>query len=239
MMPPTSIDGTDITGATIDGTDVQEITVDGDTVFTSALDNYIFDDFNDNDLTRPRTGQEDGNYVAQDGTVYNDARIRPDWDVTQDAVATGGVLELQEGGTTNLQLHLLETSVSIQPPVFVEFDYTFGGPTDGDSIVTGFSTNSGADQTDSSTVTMEIRPGGVSSIRDDGSPTFDTSGTYGSSGSVRYEFESNSQNLIVDNTTVLSTSFNIDHTFNFLFIGKFDDDSLQSTNSIDNLKVFD
>jgi len=36
MMPPTSIDGTDITGATIDGTDVTEITVDGDTVFTAA-----------------------------------------------------------------------------------------------------------------------------------------------------------------------------------------------------------
>jgi len=35
-MPPTSIDGTDITGATIDGTDVQEITVDGDTVFSAA-----------------------------------------------------------------------------------------------------------------------------------------------------------------------------------------------------------
>jgi len=36
MMPPTSIDGTDITGATIDGTDVQEITVDGQTVFTAG-----------------------------------------------------------------------------------------------------------------------------------------------------------------------------------------------------------
>jgi len=35
-MPPTSIDGTDITGATIDGQDVQEITVDGQTVFTAA-----------------------------------------------------------------------------------------------------------------------------------------------------------------------------------------------------------
>jgi len=35
-MPPTSIDGTDITGATIDGTDVTEITVDGDTVFTAG-----------------------------------------------------------------------------------------------------------------------------------------------------------------------------------------------------------
>jgi len=36
-MIPTSIDGTDITGATIDGQDVQEITVDGQTVFTSGL----------------------------------------------------------------------------------------------------------------------------------------------------------------------------------------------------------
>jgi len=35
-MIPTSIDGTDITGATIDGTDVQEITVDGQTVFTAV-----------------------------------------------------------------------------------------------------------------------------------------------------------------------------------------------------------
>jgi len=38
MMPPTSIDGTDITGATIDGTEVQEITVDGQTVFSAAPD---------------------------------------------------------------------------------------------------------------------------------------------------------------------------------------------------------
>jgi len=35
-MIPTSIDGTDITGATIDGTDVSEITVDGQTVFTAG-----------------------------------------------------------------------------------------------------------------------------------------------------------------------------------------------------------
>ena len=34
-MIPTSIDGTDITGATIDGTDVTEITVDGDVVFSA------------------------------------------------------------------------------------------------------------------------------------------------------------------------------------------------------------
>jgi len=38
MIPPTSIDGTDITGATIDGTDVTEITVDGDVVFSAGAD---------------------------------------------------------------------------------------------------------------------------------------------------------------------------------------------------------
>jgi len=37
MMPPTSIDGTDITGATIDGQDVQEITLDGQTVFSAGI----------------------------------------------------------------------------------------------------------------------------------------------------------------------------------------------------------
>jgi hypothetical protein len=36
--PPTSIDGTDITGATIDGQNVEEITIDGQTVFTAAAD---------------------------------------------------------------------------------------------------------------------------------------------------------------------------------------------------------
>jgi len=43
MIPPTSIDGTDITGATIDGTDVQEITVDGDVVFQSIVISNLVD----------------------------------------------------------------------------------------------------------------------------------------------------------------------------------------------------
>jgi len=53
MIPPTSIDGTDITGATIDGTDVQEITVDGDVVFSSAL---TFNDAIENDDLSMFTG---------------------------------------------------------------------------------------------------------------------------------------------------------------------------------------
>ena len=48
MSPPTSIDGTDITGATVDGTDVQQITVDGDVVFSAGP--AIIDDFEDGNL---------------------------------------------------------------------------------------------------------------------------------------------------------------------------------------------
>ena len=47
-MIPTSIDGTDITGATIDGTDVQEITVDGDVVFSAQT---IIEGFEDGNLS--------------------------------------------------------------------------------------------------------------------------------------------------------------------------------------------
>ena len=47
-MIPTSIDGTDITGATIDGTDVQEITVDGDVVFSAVTP--VIDDFETGNL---------------------------------------------------------------------------------------------------------------------------------------------------------------------------------------------
>lgn len=45
-MAPTSIDGTEITGATIDGQDVSEITVDGETVFTAVFT----EDFEDNNV---------------------------------------------------------------------------------------------------------------------------------------------------------------------------------------------
>jgi len=45
--PPTSIDGTDITGATIDGQQVEEITIDGQTVFSAVT---LIDDFEDGNL---------------------------------------------------------------------------------------------------------------------------------------------------------------------------------------------
>jgi len=76
MIPPTSIDGTDITGATIDGQDVEEITVDGDTVFSAGIQpfaSYPFDEgsggtINDvignNDLTGNGTWIADSDAVG-------------------------------------------------------------------------------------------------------------------------------------------------------------------------------
>jgi len=82
-MIPTSIDGTDITGATIDGTDVQEITVDGQIVFSAGPSNlpvaysnlvawYPFDSAtyggsNADDVTAIIGGS--GDDTAYDGTV--------------------------------------------------------------------------------------------------------------------------------------------------------------------------
>jgi len=81
MMPPTSIDGTDITGATIDGTDVQEITVDGDTVFSAQtlpvaysnlitwypFDSATYGGSNADDVTAIIGGS--GDDTAYDGTL--------------------------------------------------------------------------------------------------------------------------------------------------------------------------
>jgi len=75
MIPPTSIDGTDITGATIDGTDVQEITVDGDVVFTSGFS--YFDDFDTNTLS-DYTIHETNLGVSKNFTISGSELIQPD-----------------------------------------------------------------------------------------------------------------------------------------------------------------
>jgi len=81
--PPTSIDGTDITGATIDGQEVQEITVDGDTVFTAEqlpvsysnlvawypFDSSFYGGSNANDATALFNPAESGDSTAYDGSV--------------------------------------------------------------------------------------------------------------------------------------------------------------------------
>jgi len=50
MIPPISIDGTDITGATIDGVEVDEITVDGTPVFSAGPPPSVFAGSNDDNV---------------------------------------------------------------------------------------------------------------------------------------------------------------------------------------------
>ena len=104
MIPPTSIDGTDITGATIDGTDVQEITVDGDVVFSAAPSNlpvaysnmvgwWPFDattygGSNLDDVTAKISGSADS--TAYDGTLT----------LTGSHDANGGVTDIRAGGNS-------------------------------------------------------------------------------------------------------------------------------------------
>jgi len=100
-MPPTSIDGTDITGATIDGTDVTEITVDGQTVFTAQtlpvaysnlvawypFDSATYGGSNADDVTAIIGGS--GDDTAYDGTV-NGASYQ----------SSGGVTDINAGANS-------------------------------------------------------------------------------------------------------------------------------------------
>jgi len=103
MIPPTSIDGTDITGATIDGTDVQEITVDGQTVFTAEalpvaysnlvawypFDSSFYGGSNADDVTALFNSGQSGDASAFDATV-NGATYQ----------SSGGVTDINAGANS-------------------------------------------------------------------------------------------------------------------------------------------
>jgi len=103
MMPPTSIDGTDITGATIDGTDVQEITVDGQTVFevVQAVTNsgFVIDDFADNKLTSrddfATTAWQDSSAAISHSSAFT-RTTRPEYTTYNSPTVTNGVFEAEE-----------------------------------------------------------------------------------------------------------------------------------------------
>jgi len=76
--PPTSIDGTDITGATIDGQEVQEITIDGQTVFTAGppdfvVTQYTYEDPSNSSVSTDTVGTNDG---ILSGGSFNDTNPR-------------------------------------------------------------------------------------------------------------------------------------------------------------------
>jgi len=116
-MPPISIDGTDITGATIDGTDVQEITVDGQTVFTAEtlpvaysnlvawwpFDSSFYGGSNADDVTALFNPGQSGDSTAYDGSVSG-ANYQSSGGVTDiNAGANSGAFEF-DGSNDNIDL---------------------------------------------------------------------------------------------------------------------------------------
>jgi len=130
MIPPTSIDGTDITGATIDGTDVTEITVDGQTVFTAEPSNlpvaysnlvawYPFDSAtyggsNADDVTALFNPAQSGDSTAYDGTV-NGATYQSSAGVTDiNAGANSGAFDFDGNDKiTTANFGLSDTTLSV------------------------------------------------------------------------------------------------------------------------------
>ena len=96
MIPPTSIDGTDITGATIDGTDVQEITVDGDVVFTSTTADPVAK----SDLIAWYRFESSGLLTdSADNSSFGDATA---YDLTEQGQSTTESNSVSSGGATDV-----------------------------------------------------------------------------------------------------------------------------------------
>lgn len=94
---PIDIDNTDVSDITIDGQNVSEVTADGNVVWEAIqeLQFYINDDFNDGSYSRPRSGEEDGYYIQNNGVRLDTARVRPDWTNLQGSPSvSGGELQL-------------------------------------------------------------------------------------------------------------------------------------------------
>jgi len=121
MIPPTSIDGTDITGATIDGTDVQEITVDGQTVFTAGgLPGIYKHDWIMNEGSGTTVSDEIGN---SDLTINGATWI-------SDANKTGGTILDFDGNDDFASVSSLDNMTSTTEATFVawlELDSIAGG----------------------------------------------------------------------------------------------------------------
>jgi hypothetical protein len=100
--PPTSIDGTDITGATIDGQEVQEITIDGQTVFSAGPDpviQYLATTYTQGDATWADDATADG---AQDMSITGDP---------QDGTLSDGSESLVWDGSNDFGRTTLPTSL--------------------------------------------------------------------------------------------------------------------------------
>jgi len=128
MIPPTSIDGTDITGATIDGTDVQEITVDGDVVFPAQTLPVRYSDMI---AWYPMERNISGGDEFSDATaIISGASDTTAYDLVNFGAvyeANEGVTDIIEGANSgsfeNTVNSYLESSVPLSLPLTISFWY--------------------------------------------------------------------------------------------------------------------
>jgi len=96
--PPTSIDGTDITGATIDGQEVQEITIDGQTVFTAEPTPVA----QSNLVAWWRMGDDSGDTLKDSATTTDFGDSTP-YDFVEEGQSANQTNTLQNGGVTDIE----------------------------------------------------------------------------------------------------------------------------------------
>jgi len=129
MMPPTSIDGTDITGATIDGTDVEEITVDGNTVFSATTLPVAFSDMI---AWYPMEANIPGGDEYSDATaLFSGAADSTAYNLIDDGAFFGsgeGVTDIQQGANSdafenNGGANYLTSNVPVSLPITITLWY--------------------------------------------------------------------------------------------------------------------
>jgi len=128
-MIPTSIDGTDITGATIDGTDVTEITVDGDTVFSAQSLPVAFSDMIAWYPMEPNISG--GNEYSDATALFSGAADSTPYDLVDDGAVfepSEGVTDINNGQNSGAFENVsggqfLTSNVPVSRPITISFWY--------------------------------------------------------------------------------------------------------------------
>jgi len=225
-MIPTSIDGTDITGATIDGTDVQEITVDGQTVFTAGPTNDIAN-FNSGSLDSAFTGDR-GNYsVVSSPTIEGSHSLTDSASGGETIYASNGLPDLPGPGDTFSTYIRGDGGSNFQRVLF-------GGP-DGDNCY-----GAAAGSFGSSPRIEKIVSGSATGLASGSSSTngdwFDLEVEFGSGGNITVRLFSVNQSTgsrisQIDSVTTTDT------TFSTAGLG-FQNGSSSRTHRYDNVRLF-
>ena len=141
MIPPTSIDGTDITGATIDGTDVQEITVDGDVVFSAAPPTPSGSVFRTQDDTSTSVTDKRGLKIAVGGSYPEFSTIEAKISANPSGFSRAQVIRLSDGvilDTQNVSGLTAGDVITFSAQLKQNTDYSIIMDNNGSSYTLGF-----------------------------------------------------------------------------------------------------